>query len=145
MGHVCRTGYTRGRVSPTFQVVRIIVLLCNTQTWPISLLRSLFNMSVTIVSNSPFVLGEENYVNEERNVCHRLLMFTLLNFKNYDPLLYANFLLKMVYTNSLLVLQSFTTTPKSGNITLTSDTHQSIKRRIVTQRLTEIYTQISYT
>ena len=52
--------------------------------------------------------------------------------------------------NSLLVLQNFKTAWKSGNIILTfwklfsSDTHQSIKRRIVTERLTETYTQMQF-
>ena len=40
----------------------------------------------------------------------------------------------------------FTTARSSGNILaeklFSSDTHQSIKRRIVTERLTEIYTQM---
>ena len=67
---------------------------------------------------------------------------------------FAKSLMNYFYTKNLcpllgiIFLYNFVTARKSGNIILTylkpfsSSTHQSIKRRLVTERLTEIYTQM---
>ena len=76
-------------------------------------------------------------------ICPFLFKDTIVFFKMVFDIFFFG-----IYVNSLLVLQNFTTARKSGNIILTyrklfsSDTHQSIKRRIVTDRLTETYTQM---